>query len=88
MCNNMMPMPNMMNPFVNMMPFNNMYPYNNMNNYDTNNELNTKISIMERQIKRLDSRVARLESKCNINTSNYQSTNDGYNINENDMYML
>ena len=65
------------------------YPNNQMYNPNGSfGSIEQRINRMERQIKRLDSRVARLESKCNINTSNYQSTNDGYNINENDMYML
>ena len=82
MCNNMMPMPNMMNPFGNMMPFNNMYPYNNMNNYDTNNELNTKIGIMERQIKRLDERVSRLEATIS------NANNNNNKVDDNSMYIM
>lgn len=86
-----------------MMQMNPNFAYGNMNysqtlpNYQNNpmynpngqySSIEQRINRMERQIKRLDSRIARLESKCNIDTSSYQSTNDGYNINETNMYML
>ena len=63
-------------PFPNMMPFN-MMP----NNYDTNNELNNKINILEKQIKRLDERITRLEAI--INTNNNTKLEDN-----NSMYMM
>ncbi len=67
---------NNMIPFPNMMPFN-MIP----NNYDTNNELNNKINILEKQIKRLDERITRLEAI--INTNNNTKLEDN-----NSMYMM
>lgn len=71
-------------------------PYGNINysqtfpNYPNSqySSIEQRINRMERQIKRLDSRIARLENKCNIDVSSYQSTNDGYNVNETNMYML
>lgn len=78
------------------MPINQNFPYN-MNfaqNFPNNqyqmqdfNSIEQRINRIERQIKRLDSRVSRLESKCNINSS-YQSSDDGYTINETNMYMM
>ena len=81
MCNNMMPMmPNMMLP--NMMMPNMMIPFsNNTSNYTTNNDINTKIDIIERQIKRLDERVSRLEATINNNINTKFEEN-------NSMYMM
>lgn len=90
--NNMMqasPMPNV--------PFNNMNVPQTLPNFPSNqgfnpnqdyNSMEQRINRLEKQVKRLDSRVARLESKCNIDTSSYQTTNDGYTINETNMYMM
>lgn len=65
------------------------FPNNQM--YNSNGQYNSieqRINRMERQIKRLDSRISRLENKCNIDSSAYQSTNDGYAVNESNIYML
>lgn len=83
MCNN--PLPNMMLPNMimpNMIP-NNMQdvmmglPFNNMNYNIDNNDINTKISALERHIRRLDERITKLEALYN-NTNNYEPDNSIY----------
>ncbi len=88
--NGMMPMmqggmmPMMQNPNINYgMPYSNqnMMPCNqnnNSNNTDFDNRLNT----IERQIKRLNERITRLETTYNNNTTNI------YNEPDSSMYMM
>ena len=77
-------MPMMQNPNINYgMPYSNqnMIPCNqnnNSNNTDFDNRLNT----IERQIKRLNERITRLETTYNNNTTNI------YNEPDSSMYMM
>ena len=70
------------NPLPNMIP-NNMQdvmmglPFNNMNYNIDNNDINTKISALERHIRRLDERITKLEALYN-NTNNYEPDNSIY----------
>ena len=80
--NGMMPM--MQNPNMNYgMPYSNqsMMPCN-QNNSSTNTDINTRLNTMERQIKRLNERVTRLEATYNNNTTNI------YNEPDSSMYMM
>ncbi|MBE6153247.1 MAG: hypothetical protein E7166_03385 [Firmicutes bacterium] len=74
-----------MNPYMNM-------PIQNCPNiYNQNNEISIieqRLNRMERQIRRLDSRVARLENKLNIDSFDYKSSSDNYNISDSNMYMM
>lgn len=87
MCNNPLPnmmLPNMMMP--NMIP-NNMQdvmmglPFNNMNYNIDNNDINTKISALERHIRRMDERITKLEAL-------YNNTNNNINEPDNSIYMM
>lgn len=74
-----------MNPYMNM-PMQN-YP----NMYNQNNDsasFEQRLNRMERQIRRLDSRVSRLENKLNIDSFDYKSSSDNYNISDSNMYMM
>ena len=66
MCNNF---PNMMLP--NMMIYPNMYPNNytdiDINSNNQNNELSTGLNAIDRQLRRLEQRISKLENNSNNN---------------------
>jgi len=80
--------PNQMGFFPNTNPYNNMMPCsgNNQNNQNNNsnysNDIDTRLNIMERQIRRLNDRVTRLEATYGNNTTNI------YNEPDSSMYMM
>lgn len=77
-------LPMMQNPNMNYgTPYSNqnMMPCNQSNN-SSNNDIDTRLNTMERQIKRLNERVTRLEATYNNNTTNI------YNEPDSSMYMM
>lgn len=80
--NGMMPM--MQNPNMNYTtPYSNqnMMPCN-QNNSNSNSDIDTRLSTIERQLKRLNERITRLEATYNNNTTNI------YNEPDSSMYMM
>lgn len=77
-------MPMIQNPNMNYgMPYNNQNMTScNQNNSSNNTDIDTKLNTMERQIKRLNERVTRLEATYNNNTTNI------YNEPDSSMYMM
>jgi len=85
--------PNQMGFFPNVNPYNNMnsmMPCSgnnnqnnpNYNNTNYNNDIDSRLNIMERQIRRLNDRVTRLEASYSNNTTNI------YNEPDSSMYMM
>ena len=83
MCNNNIPnmmypmIPNMMFPNMSNMTMPNNYTDIDINSHNQNNELTTRINAIERQLRRLEQRIIRLENNNN-NSQDY----------DNSMYMM
>lgn len=86
MCNDMIPnmMPNMMMPNIQQMqPYQMGMPFNNMNYNVESNDINTRLNAIERQIRRINDRLTRLEA---VNNNTYY--NEEEEIDNNSIYLM
>ena len=85
MCNDIIPnmMPNMMIPNIQQMqPYQMGLPFNNMNYNVESNDITTRLNAIERQIRRINDRLSKLEAS---NNNTYYNEED---IDNNSIYMM
>lgn len=85
MCNDIIPnmMPNMMIPNIQQMqPYQMGMPFNNMNYNVESNDITTRLNAIERQIRRINDRLSKLEAS---NNNTYYNEED---IDNNSIYMM
>lgn len=85
MCNDIIPnmMPNMMIPNIQQMqPYQMGMPFNNMNYNVESNDISTRLNAIERQIRRINDRLSKLEASNNNTHYNEED------IDNNSIYMM